>query len=286
MDKRILKTVKDIKELRVQGATNVAVSGLKALKFVKSEKEFEKASKLLASARPTEPMLRNGLKYVHYKHKMGSTVKEAVDDFLKMTSHTFKEIVEAGVRRIPDDSVVMTHCHSSLVNSILKKVKKQGKKISVVVSETRPLYQGRLTAKELSKAGIKVKFIVDSAMRSFVNDVDLCLVGADVLTADAFIVNKIGTSMLALAANEARTPFAVASELFKYDPETTKGLLEPIEKRKPSEVWRTNAKNVEVLNPAFDFTPAKYVNFIITEKGIINAFDVHFSVSTTYRWMF
>ena len=279
------KVAKDIRDLKIQGATNVAFTALKELKKVKPD-EFSKAVKLFYNLRETEPMLRNGLKYIDFKKEQGYSVKEAVDDYISLSDKAIEKTVDVGVKKIRKNSIVMTHCHSSLVMKILKKAHDKGKVKQVYASETRPRFQGRTTAKELTKYGIPVVHYVDSAMRNYVNDVDICLVGADAITADSYLVNKIGTSMLALSAHEARTPFAVAFEMFKFDPLTVEGYNEKIEQRDRKEVWDSKIKKLKVMNPAFDFTPSDYIDFIITEKGISSPEDVHNLARNYYSWMF
>lgn len=279
------KIAKDIKDLKVQGATNVAFTALKALKKTK-DKDFNKAVKVFYNLRETEPMLRNGLKYIAFKKEAGYDIKEAVDEYINLSEKAIEKIVNVGVKKIKNNSIVMTHCHSSLVMKIIKKAHDKGKIKEVYASETRPRFQGRITAKELTKYGIPVIQYVDSAMRTYVNEVDLCLVGADAITADGYLVNKIGTSMLALSAHEARTPFAVSFEMFKFDPLTVEGYNEKIEQRDKKEVWNSKIKKLKIMNPAFDFTPSDYINFVITEKGISSPEDVNNLARDFYKWMF
>ena len=102
------------------------------------------------------------------------------------------------------------------------------------------------------------------------NDVDLVMFGADAITSDGYLVNKIGTSLIALAAEEARTTTSAACETFKFDPATLAGDWEPIEERDRREVWEDPPKNLRILNPAFDLTPPRLINFLICEEGVIN----------------
>lgn len=280
-----LKVAKDIKNLKIQGATNVALSALKSLENL-SLTDFKKASKLFFNLRATEPLLRNGLKYVSFKVDDGFSVDEAVSSFEKMINDSFEKTVEVGIRKIKRNSIVMTHCHSSVVVEIIKRAFDKGKVEKVFSSETRPLFQGRITAKQLAGYGVPVVSYVDSAMRHFVNDADLVLVGADAITSDGFLVNKIGTSLLALAADEARTSFGSAFEIFKFDPSTIEGYNEGIEQRNKKEVWNTRIENVEVVNPAFDFTPHDYVNFVITNKGVFSIENVPNLIEENYGWLF
>jgi len=131
--------------------------------------------------------------------------------------------------------------------------------------------------------------IVDSAVRYFMNDVDKVIVGADAVAANGAVVNKIGTSTIALVAKEARTPLYVATETYKFDPETSIGELVTIEERDSSEVAPkkgiSDLKTVTVRNPAFDITPPEYIDLIITEKGIIPPQAAISVIQQEFGWM-
>ena len=114
---------------------------------------------------------------------------------------------------------------------------------------------------------------MDSAVRYYMKDVDKVVVGADAIAANGALVNKIGTSQLALAAHEARKSFMVAAETFKFSPSTIIGNLIEIEERAADEIVDpsiiSDLSHVQVRNPAFDFTPAEYIDMIVTDIGII-----------------
>ena len=168
---------------------------------------------------------------------------------------------------------------------MIAKAKADGKNFSVICTETRPAFQGRITAREMVELGIQTMFIVDSAARSYMGDVDLVVVGADAITSEGNVVNKIGTSSIAVLANEARKPFYVVSELLKFDPETLNGAYERIEQRNPSEVWNEAPKNLSVRNPAFDVTPSRYIHGLICEEGIIAPQSIVETVHRSYPWV-
>ena len=133
--------------------------------------------------------------------------------------------------------------------------------------------------------GIQTMFIVDSAARSYMGDVDLVVVGADAITSEGNVVNKIGTSGIAVLANEARKPFYVVSELLKFDPETLNGAYERIEQRNPSEVWSEAPEKLSVRNPAFDVTPSQYIHGLICEEGVIAPQSIVETVNRSYPWV-
>ncbi|MBN3036874.1 MAG: S-methyl-5-thioribose-1-phosphate isomerase [Candidatus Diapherotrites archaeon] len=285
------RTASLIQRLEVQGARNIALSGVKALgdaarkskaKTLKDFiKELERNADMLSKARVTEPALRNGLEEAVLAARCAGDVRAAkanvaasTKEYAGRLSKAFDRVIDIGVHRIRDGDVILTHCHSSTVTNLLKAAHKQGKRIKVFCTETRPKYQGRITAKELTAAGIPTTMIVDSCARTVMNDVDLVLLGADAFTSDGFLVNKVGTSQIALVAKEARTMLACACETMKFDPLTLAGSWEPIEERSVKEVWDKPPKKLKIFNPAFDLTPPHLLGFVITELGVISPFEV------------
>ncbi|KPV64795.1 MAG: Ribose 1,5-bisphosphate isomerase [Candidatus Bathyarchaeota archaeon BA1] len=288
------KIAQDIKTMKIRGAGEIARSAAKALLITAQEsraketndfiKELETASKLLLETRPTAVSLPNSIRYIMLRVReaqsktsdveaLGFLAIQIAQDFIENSKTAIQRIGEIGARRIKSGDIIMTHCNSAAAISIIKTAWFQGEKIKVFVTETRPRFQGRITAKDLSEAGIPVTLIVDSAARYFMTKVDKVVVGADAVAANGAVVNKIGTSMLALAAHEARVRFFVAAETYKFSPETMIGELVAIEERNPTEVlppeYRKERPNITIQNPSFDITPPEYIDLIITEKGII-----------------
>jgi len=289
VSRAVNKAYSDIANLKVQGATNIAITALTSLKSVSNKAELMQAISLLSKARPTEPLMRNGMRYVILNAGHGSEFKKSValwaNGYIEMCKKAMREITEIGSKRIVNGSKIMTHCHSTAVTSILKRAKDQYKDIEVYACEARPKYQGRITAQELADHKIRVNYIIDSAKGTFINNMALVLVGADALTAEGNIVNKIGTSELALMAKEADVEFGVAAELLKFDPITSEGRLEPIEERESSEVWERPPKGVKVRNPAFDVTKCELIDFVITEAGIISPHNILSTAIEKYPWL-
>jgi ribose 1,5-bisphosphate isomerase len=290
MDQVVKKTVRDIRSLKIQGARNVASSAIKALassvkssRSRKAEKllsEIESSASDLADSRPTEPMMRNllddALEYARMRLEEIADVKAFKKDFisrekgvLERISQDKKKVSEYGARLIPDNALIITHCHSSTVTGILVKAKETGKKFRVIVFETRPRYQGRITAKELAKAGIDTTISVDGGMNLHMKKADLVLVGADSIGSRGDLINKVGTSTLAHIARMHDVSFYSCAELLKYSSESMFGKREEIEQRDPAEVWEKPPKKVRISNPAFDVTSAKYISGYVTESGVI-----------------
>ena len=304
MAETIKETAEKIKRLQIQGARNVAVAAVKAIQDLsentKSKNkaqfldELKEAQNILAKSRETEPLMRNALNFIITKSKDSKTEKVAelkkllvsnAENFLADLDKSRERTAEIGSKRIRNNSTVFTHCHSSTVTRLLAKAKKEGKNFRVICTETRPAFQGHITARELIDLGIETTFIVDSAARTFINEVDIVLVGADAITSEGNVVNKIGTGGIAVLANEARKPFYVVSELLKFDPETLSGDYEKIEQRSPDEVWSEAPKTLNVHNPAFDVTPNRYINGLICEEGIISPQLVVEFIRRRYPWI-
>lgn len=299
------RAAKRIKTLKVQGARNVAITAIKAIEAltVKSKaqnktqflNELFDARNILFSSRETEPLMRNAVRQIIHEverskekeqKELATLVHKAANKFLQNLETSKKKIAEIGSKRIKSSSQILTHCHSSTVTHIFERAKKEGKQFEIICTETRPRFQGRITAQELIDLDIKTTMIVDSAVRFFINKVDLVMVGADAITSEGNIINKIGTSLIALAANEARTPFYVVSELLKFDPSTVHGDYEKIEERNPNEIWAEAPSKLEIRNPAFDITRRNYIHGIICEEGVISPHSVLEVVRKTYPWIF
>ncbi len=305
MSENVHLTAERIRKLEVQGARNVAIAAVKALQMLATQTsaqnknqfltDLKEAQALLSTTRETEPLMRNAMRWLVTRAQnvqtdkvieIGKIVSTAADQFLADLDASRERTASIGAKRINDGSVVFTHCHSSTVTRMLAKARAEGKDFRVICNETRPAFQGRITARELVSLGIETTFIVDSAARTFMPDVDLVVVGADAITSEGNVVNKIGTGGLAVIASEARKPFYVVSELLKFDPETLGGACEKIEQRNPAEVWAEAPKGLDVRNPAFDVTPNRYIHGLICEEGIISPQAIVEVMRKSYPWLF
>ena len=156
----------------------------------------------------------------------------------------------------------MTHCHSNTLVKALIHSFKSGKKFSVINLETRPLFQGHKTARQLSQAGIKVSMTIDSAMSSDIGKSDIILMGADAITPKG-VFNKIGSGAIAELARLHKKELFIISDSWKF---SDKPII--VEKRSSSEIWKSNSKKIDVANPAFEFIRKKLIHRIISEFGI------------------
>ncbi|MDQ7094713.1 S-methyl-5-thioribose-1-phosphate isomerase [Desulfosporosinus sp. PR] len=196
-------------------------------------------------------------------------------------------IGELGNEIVPEKVNILTHCNAGALAtveygtalSVIRVAHTSGKAVHVYADETRPLLQGaRLTALELMNDKIPVTLIADS-MAGFLmqqGKIDLVIVGADRIAANGDTANKIGTYSLAVLAQAHEVPFYVAAPTSTIDLKVPTGQEIPIEERPAKEMRECFGvpmapEGVNVYNPAFDVTPAKYITGIITEKGIVTA---------------
>ena len=251
------KICRDIKSIKIQGAKNVAKKAFFAYKLIPTEKSRKK----LISLRPTEPMLINSLKLAD---------KISYRELIKKLDENQREINKNVFRLIKNNSVIFTHCHSSTVTKALIYAKKKGKKFEVYNTETRPLYQGRRTAKELKKAGIRITMFVDSAAAIAIEKenkkdkvhADVIFLGADAILKKG-VINKVGSGMISEIADKNKIPVYIITDSWKYFPKDIK-----IEERDFHEVWNTERK-IKIENPAFELIKKEYVAGIVSEFGIL-----------------
>jgi ribose 1,5-bisphosphate isomerase len=254
--------LKDIKSIKIQGARNVAKAALKAYSLIPTKLSKNK----LNGSRPTEPMMHKVLDLAEKKVSYNKILEHFDLSQNKINNYVFK--------LIKNSDVIFTHCHSTNVINSLIYSKKKGKKFEIYNTETRPLYQGRRTANELTKAGIKVTMFIDSAAAIAIEKEnskdkiysDKVFLGADALLKTG-IINKIGSGMISEIASKNKIPVYVIADSWKF----TKDKV-PIEQRSINEVWDKTSKNerIKIKNPAFEFVNKKYIAGIITEFGLMS----------------
>ncbi|MFB6155236.1 MAG: ribose 1,5-bisphosphate isomerase [Haloferacaceae archaeon] len=281
------ETAEDISSMEIRGAATIADAAAKALGIQAAEADADDpeafdaalhaAARRLYETRPTAVSLPNALRYV-LRRTTGSTVEDrresavfAAEEFRERLERARDDLGRIGANRLRDGDVVMTHCHSTDVLACVEAAVEQGKHVEAFVKETRPRNQGHITARRLRELDVPVTLIVDNAAHRYLDDVDHLLVGADSIAADGSVVNKIGTSGLAVSARENDVPIVVAAQTIKLHPGTMTGHTVEIEMRDESEVVsegvRADIGDIEVLNPAFDVTPPRHVDAIVTESG-------------------
>jgi methylthioribose-1-phosphate isomerase len=199
---------------------------------------------------------------------------------------TDEAIGRFGAEYMPREGQVMTQCNAGALATagigtalgVIRVAFEQGRKIHVLVPETRPYLQGaRLTAWELYRGGIPLTLITDNMVGHFLRSgkVAAIVTGADRVAANGDTANKIGTYQIAVLAKENNVPFYIAAPVSTFDMSIASGEQIPIEERTAAEVTHFQgvriAPDVPAAHPAFDVTPNRYISAIFTERGVAKA---------------
>lgn len=293
-----------IKNMEVRGAPAIGAAAaygyaLGALKYEGDEngiqEYMDEVRKVLGSTRPTAVNLFWALRKMEDKFRELQTQEIGkIRESLVAEANAIAEddrrmnmlIGQSGNAVVPDKANILTHCNTGALATveygtalgIIRTAHESGKKIHVYAGETRPFLQGaRLTTWELLQEKIPLTLITDSMAGYLMQQgkVDMVIVGADRIAANGDTANKIGTYSLAVLANTHEIPFYVAAPTTTIDLKISGGEEIPVEEREGNEIRmfmgvKVAPEEVEVYNPAFDITPAKYISGIITEKGIIS----------------
>ncbi len=258
-------------------------------------KALNNAINLLWNTRPTAHNLFWALnrmrKKLHEGVDKGYKPEEITEELVNEALEIMREDIESNIKMgeygaelVPDNATILTHCNAGALATaafgtalgVIRAAWYKGKKIKVIATETRPVLQGaRLTVWELAREGIPVTLITDNMAGYIIRKglVDLVIVGADRITREGYVANKIGTYMIALTAKRNNIPFYVAAPTSTIDLESTVNDI-VIEERNPDEVRKVLGKpitltEIPALNYAFDITDPDLVTAIITEKGVV-----------------
>ncbi len=292
-----------INKMKIRGAPAIGVAAAYGMYFgikdaVGDKNTFFKiltdAKKYLDGARPTAVNLKwatrriitfaEGLK----DQSVGNIKKAILSEVIAMEKEDAERnfsIGEYGSALFKDSDTIMTICNTGALAtvaygtafSVIRRSFEKYKNISAISLETRPYLQGaRLTALELKEAGIPFRLITDN-MSGFIMSKGLVngiVVGADRIASNGDTANKIGTYTLAVLAMYHKIPFYVAAPVSTIDSEIETGAEIPIEERNPDEVTYCGGKriapyDIKVYNPAFDVTPNRLIDAIITDKGVL-----------------
>ncbi|UCG87854.1 MAG: S-methyl-5-thioribose-1-phosphate isomerase [Gemmatimonadota bacterium] len=289
--------IEAVQALRVRGAPLIGIAaamGLTGAAARLAEEELtrdwlRRAVDRLAATRPTAVNLSwamarmreacdRALREGGGKEQLVSGLRAEAQRIWDEDAAMCRAIGEAGLPLIEERATVMTHCNAGAlatggIGTALAPVyvaHESNRQVAVISTETRPLRQGaRLTAWELTRAGVPVTSIVDGAAAAVMAQgrVNLVITGADRIAANGDVANKIGTYGLAVLAWAHGIPFYVAAPYSTFDLSTATGSGIPIEQRGLEEI--DTARGASALNPAFDVTPSQYVTALITDRGVI-----------------
>jgi methylthioribose-1-phosphate isomerase len=301
------EVAKAIREMVIRGAPAIGVaaamgaalgvlhSSAKSVEVLRPE--FTEICGTLAKTRPTavdlfwalERMKRRFAELTSQTSELAKIQQGMVEEAQQV--HLEKKSIDEAIGRfgaefMPREGHVMTHCNAGALATggigtalgVIRIAFEQGKKLHVLVPETRPYLQGaRLTAWELHKGGIPLTLITDNMVGHFLKTakVGAIVTGADRIAANGDTANKIGTYQIAVLAKENNVPFYIAAPVSTFDLSIPDGDRIPIEERSAVEVTHLQgvriAPDVHAAHPAFDVTPARYIAAIFTERGVARA---------------
>jgi methylthioribose-1-phosphate isomerase len=271
----------------------LGVCNAKAKSIEELDAVFQTICDVISKTRPTAVNLFWAVERIRsvYSRNRGQGIeavrRSLIQESLQMHSEDIesnKRMGRFGQELIPATARILTHCNAGALATagygtalgVIRAAVEAGKRVQVFADETRPFLQGaRLTAWELEKDGIPVTVITDNMAGHFMQKgmIDCVIVGADRIASNGDAANKIGTYSVAVLAKENKIPFWVAAPISTIDLNIPDGSHIPIEERSPDEVRKIQgvpimSESAKVANPAFDVTPHKYVNAIITDYGI------------------
>jgi len=305
---------KAIRDMTVRGAPAIGVAAAMGMALAARAnaarkrdrllKELEVAAETLKASRPTAQNLFWAVDRIMMRARNTSQGEDVAAVVIKEAQRMAEEDVETnfslgryGAALIQDGDQVLTHCNTGTLATVnygtalapIRTAVREGKKVSVVATETRPRLQGaKLTTYELLSDRIPVTLIVDGAAGYVISRgmVQRAIVGADRITT-RFVANKVGTYLIALAANANRIPFYVAAPTSTFDLRRESSEIK-VEERAPEEVTNINGtrvppRGVHAYNPAFDLTPLELISGFITEKGVFTPDQLAANPSTFNR---
>ncbi|MGB8328726.1 MAG: S-methyl-5-thioribose-1-phosphate isomerase [Polyangiales bacterium] len=292
-----------IRDMVVRGAPAIGISAAYALAMVARDVSGDAkmflvangaAGRVLNATRPTAVNLAWAI--AKMSRKAGEVCElapearyqgmlEAAEAIHRDDVESCRRMGQLGAAEVPEGAVILTHCNAGALATggygtalgVIRAAHAQGKNVRVLACETRPYLQGaRLTAWELHQDGIPVEVITDGMAGHFFQsgEVGFVVVGSDRIAANADVANKIGTYSVAVLANHHEVPFTVAAPWSTVDLRTRTGAQIPIEERAREEVARIGgvtlvADGIACRHPAFDITPARLIDAIYTERGVI-----------------
>jgi translation initiation factor eIF-2B subunit alpha/methylthioribose-1-phosphate isomerase len=280
-----------IRGMVVRGAPAIGVAAAYGMALAwKTGKDVRTASRAIRATRPTARDLFYAVEEMERAWSDGQDVVSASEAYAEGIVERCRLIGENGARLIRKGSRILTHCNAGALATVdhgtalapIRSAARKGRRPFVYVDETRPRLQGaRLTSWELLNEGIDHRVIADNAAGHYMlrGEVDLVLTGADRITNQGDVANKIGTYEKAVLARENSIPFYVAAPVSTFDPSLRDWRHIVIEEREEDEVLsigrrRVAAKGARALNPAFDVTPHRYISGYITEKGVFKQGEI------------
>jgi translation initiation factor eIF-2B subunit delta len=203
---------------------------------------------------------------------------DAIDVFIReRVTFADQVIAQSTADKIRDGDVILTYAKSSIVQKALVRAHEDGKRLRVIVVDSRPVHEGKHLAASLIKCGIEVKYCLINGLAHNIQDATKVLLGAHAMMSNGRLFSRIGTALVAMEAKEADKPVIVLCETIKF---TERVALDSIVHNEiapadelvipggPLEKWK-DVKNLQLCNPMYDVTPADFIQMIVTESGSV-----------------
>lgn len=283
--------IQEIKDMNVKGGSPFGRASAWAYKLAIQQerltdleavfKRFAELSDQMHVLKPTMGTIHNTSSIVHgYLEKNADLpfdrlckgIVRLCDNIIESSFKAVEVLSRYGGARVPDGGTVMMHSYSSTLMGCFASAAEAGKQFRVICTESRPLRESRLAVDMLHKTGVKVTYITDAEVFEFLPAADMVLMGADSLSSDGSVANKMGTALIARLAKGLKIPVYIASELYKYDTRTREGRPIELERRSAFEIISEGdfaCGDPEVINQFFDLTPATDITALICEYGLI-----------------
>ncbi len=266
-----MKSLADISEEIANNTTDG--SSVLAQKFLErvceggfSPEEFQNAVRLILDSHPDMAILKHAFRILEKVPFDG--VPSAASEFLKSMRRAPQKIAEYVIGILPDKATVMTYSRSGTVYEAIKMSARSGKISKVILSESRPDMEGRILAQQLCEQKIQVLLTIDGALGALMESVDAVLVGADAVTPE-YVVNKVGTLQVALAANYADKPIFALASTHKFTARATPSKASPIKS-----IWENPPYGVEIFSCIFEKIPLALFRSVVCERGCVGVEEI------------
>jgi translation initiation factor eIF-2B subunit delta len=289
--------VKGIEEDKVHGAEWLSNEAIKLLLKASRNEQTNNINEVkqkiwnlslqLVKSRPSMAPMANKIGYL--LHKLDNIIdlaeyRVSIDNFgleiINSNTKNKKLIADNLKNLVGDVNSVFTYSYSDTVAFVIKEIGFN----RIIVTESRPMLEGKLLAKELGEEGFDVLLLVDAAMDKYISNADFCLVGADSVQYDGSIINKIGSKLLAYTAKEHGLPFYVICDSSKFNVLNYLGQEIEILDKSSEEISKP-LENVTIKNPYFEIIPSRLITSVITELGSMQPIDIKRKIKSMQEYV-
>jgi len=241
---------------------------LKRSRVSYTERDIERIVKSVSKAQPSMVPIHNSLEICEKIIFTEGEVVNRLGQFKSYLKNSREIVAEKFTESMLSETKCITLSRSSTVLTALQLAAKAGKLCKLVIMESRPRYEGRITAKEMRRHGVNCTLVADALGPSLVGEVDMAVVGSDAVLKDGAVVNKIGTYPLSLACTMVGRPLYVLAESIKLDSRYDSDSWPGSELRDKTELLPPKLRGMKAINRYFDLTLPAYIHAVVHEGGI------------------